>query len=312
METRAQYVLIGLFTLIVAASAMVFGLWLAKSGTQQDDKQYDIVFNEAVSGLDVGNKVEYSGITVGEVRQLSLDPHDPRKVWARIAVNATTPIKENTQARLALANITGASNIQLTNGSPDSPSLNGTNGDIPVIVAQPSPFAQLTLNSREMLISMNELIANAKKLLSTENIAHMSALMENMDTISATIVAQKEDISHGLHDLAATGQQARIAASQAALALQQLNTLIEQHGTTLFANADQTMASLAHTSTTLDQLVTSNAQEFNSGIKGFSELGAAIREFRQTLGNLKNITRNLEENPTGYLLGGERIKEFKP
>jgi len=312
METRAQYVLIGLFTIIVAASAMVFALWLTKSGTQQDYKQYDIVFNEAVSGLDVGNKVEYSGITVGEVHQLSLDPQDPRKVWARINVNATTPIKENTRARLALANITGSSNIQLTNGTPDSPTLSASAGEIPVIIAQPSPFAQLKLNSSEILISMNELITAAKKLLSAENIQHISALMENMDTISATIVAQKDDISHGLQDLAATGKQGKIAAAQASQALQQLSTLIERHGTTIFANADDTMATLAHTSSTLNQLLTSNAQEFNSGIKGFSELGGAIREFRQTLSRLQNITRNLEENPAGYLLGSERIKEFKP
>ncbi|MDY0189767.1 MAG: MlaD family protein [Desulfuromonas sp.] len=312
METRAQYVLIGLFTIIVAASAMLFGLWLAKSGTQQDYKQYDIVFNEAVSGLDVGNKVEYSGITVGEVRQLSLDEHDPRKVWARINVNAITPIKENTQARLALANITGTSNIQLTNGTPDSPALRADEGEIPIIVAQPSPFAQLTLNSSEILISMNELIAHAKQLLSTENIRHISTFLENMDSISTSIVTQKDDISQGLQDLASTGQQAKVAAAQAAQTMQQLNALIESHGSSIFGNAEETMTSLAHSSKALDQLLTSNAQEFSSGIKGFSELGAALREFRQTLSRLQNITRNLEENPTGYLLGGERIKEFQP
>lgn len=312
METRAQYVLIGLFTIIVAAGAMAFTLWLGNTGTQQDYKQYDVVFNEAVSGLDVGNKVEYSGISVGEVSKLSLDPRDPRKVWARINVNASTPIKEDTQARLALANITGASNIQLTNGTPDSPALSASNGGIPVIVAQPSPLAQLKLNSSEILIRMNELIANAKQLLSQENIAHVSAVLKNIDTISSTIVAQKDDINHGLQDLASAGQQAKIAAQQAAQALQQINTLIEQQGTTIFANADQAMATLAHTSATLDQLLASNAREFNSGIQGFSELGAAIREFRLTLSNLETITRHLEENPTGYLLGGERIKEFRP
>ena len=31
METRAHHVLIGLFTVIVVVSALLFGLWLAKS-----------------------------------------------------------------------------------------------------------------------------------------------------------------------------------------------------------------------------------------------------------------------------------------
>lgn len=99
METRAHHVLIGLFTVIVVAGALLFGLWLAKSSVDTEFKDYEIVFNEAVSGLSKGSAVQYSGIKVGDVVTLRLDPKDPRRVLARIRLGGDTPIKEDTEAK---------------------------------------------------------------------------------------------------------------------------------------------------------------------------------------------------------------------
>ena len=137
METRAHHVLIGLFTVIVVAGALLFGLWLAKSSVDTEFKDYEIVFNEAVSGLSKGSAVQYSGIKVGDVVTLRLDPKDPRRVLARIRLGGDTPIKEDTQAKLALTGITGTSIIQLSGGTPQSPTLKGKGGDLPTIVASP-------------------------------------------------------------------------------------------------------------------------------------------------------------------------------
>jgi phospholipid/cholesterol/gamma-HCH transport system substrate-binding protein len=80
METRAHHVLIGLFTVLVVVGALLFGLWLAKSSVDKEFKDYEIVFNEAVSGLSKGSAVQYSGIKVGDVVSLRLDPKD-RPSW---------------------------------------------------------------------------------------------------------------------------------------------------------------------------------------------------------------------------------------
>ena len=84
METRAHHVLIGLFTVLIAVGALLFCLWLSKSRGDNDNNYYTIVFNEAVSGLTKGSAVQYSGIKVGDVVRLTLDPRDPRRVLARI------------------------------------------------------------------------------------------------------------------------------------------------------------------------------------------------------------------------------------
>ena len=88
METKANYVLIGAFTLGVVAFLLLFALWAARWSSQQAWDFYDVIFNEAVTGLSEGGTVQYNGIAVGTVEDLSLMPNDPRKVVARIRLDA--------------------------------------------------------------------------------------------------------------------------------------------------------------------------------------------------------------------------------
>ena len=107
METRANHVLIGAFTLGVCIFAVLFALWMAKYTSEKAFAEYDVVFQEAVTGLSTGSQVLYSGISVGEVRGLSLMRDDPRKVVARIRLAADTPVKTDTRAKLTMTGLTG-------------------------------------------------------------------------------------------------------------------------------------------------------------------------------------------------------------
>ena len=74
METRANYVLIGAFTLIIASALLLFGLWAAKYSSERTWQEYQVVFREAVTGLTVGSPVQYNGFAVGSITKLSLAP----------------------------------------------------------------------------------------------------------------------------------------------------------------------------------------------------------------------------------------------
>jgi phospholipid/cholesterol/gamma-HCH transport system substrate-binding protein len=116
METRAHHVLIGLFTVLVVAGAMLFGLWLAKSSVDDTFKDYEVVFNEAVSGLSKGSSCSTAG-SRSATWSAAPGPKDPRRVLARIRLGGDTPVKEDTQAKLALTGVTGTSIIQLSGGT---------------------------------------------------------------------------------------------------------------------------------------------------------------------------------------------------
>ena len=123
METRAHHVLIGLFTLLGSLAAVGFAIWLGNTSSSRDYNHYTVVFNEAVSGLSRGSTVQYSGIRVGDIVELRLDPQDPRRVLAHIRVESHIPLREDTRARLSFTGITGTSVIELSHGTPDSPIL---------------------------------------------------------------------------------------------------------------------------------------------------------------------------------------------
>ena len=123
MEPRAHHVLIGSFTILAAAAALLFALWLGKGPNAAQQRYYTVIFNEAVRGLSVGSEVQYNGIKIGEVTALDLDPRDPRRVLAGVRVDGHVPIKKDIKARLALTGITGTSVIEFSAGSPESPDL---------------------------------------------------------------------------------------------------------------------------------------------------------------------------------------------
>ena len=99
METKANYVLIGAFTLIAGLALLGFGLWAAKYSSDRTWQEYRVVFDEAVTGLTVGSPVQYNGIAVGSITELTLAPDDPRKVIARVRLNSTTPVKTGDSSR---------------------------------------------------------------------------------------------------------------------------------------------------------------------------------------------------------------------
>jgi phospholipid/cholesterol/gamma-HCH transport system substrate-binding protein len=312
METRAHHVLIGLFTVIVVAAALLFGLWLAKSNIDTAFKDYEIVFNEAVTGLSRGSAVQYSGIKVGDVVQLRLDPRDPRRVLAQIRIAGETPIKEDTQAKLALTGITGTSIIQLSGGTPESPELRGIEDKLPIIIASPSPIARLLNDTGDLMSGVNVLLHNANQMFSTENVLSLTRILDHLEQTTSVIAEQRDDIRQSLKQLALVGKQANATLEQTTLLMRNANGLLNSDGKQMFNSAEQAMKSIEQSSETISSLLKDNHDSLNGGMQGLSELGPAVRELRDTLTSFRSISRRLEANPSGYLLGRDKNKEFEP
>ncbi|MGH1448137.1 MAG: MlaD family protein [Pseudomonadaceae bacterium] len=311
METRAHHVLIGLFTLLAAVAAVLFALWLGSSTTSREYKDYIVIFNDAVTGLSSGSAVQYSGIKVGDIQSLQLDPQDPRRVIARVRVGADVPIKENTRARLSFTGITGNSVIELSHGTPSSPPLTSDNGP-PVIVAAPSPISSLLADGEDVITNVNQLMSNARSILSDENAESIGRTLQNVERATGSLAAQSEELGHLLSELTRATTQVNETLQRSSELVVSADKLLNQQGTRTLNQAEEALSSIASASATLESLLSNNSEAFTTGMQGLSQLDPAINELRATLSSLRTITRRLEDNPTRFILGRDSLEEFEP
>ncbi|MGA9335615.1 MAG: MlaD family protein [Rudaea sp.] len=314
METRASYVLIGAFTLLVFLGAFAFALWIGKVSLEREWTYYDIVFKEAVSGLSIGGAVQYNGIQVGEVRKLSLAPDDPREVIAHVRLAGDTPVKTDTKARLTLLGITGVTVIQLSGGTPTAPRLLPQGGEtVARIVADESALQSLLASGQDVAISANDVLLRVGKLLSDENMRHVASALDHIDAVSSALATQRDE----LRSLIA---QSGAAITQLKTTLARIDTLAGSTDRLVNGEARQSLEA-AHAWLASAQRVTESANAIldrnraplaGFGDEGLAQVGPVLSELRQTLRSLRAITARLNDDPAAYLLGKQRVKEFTP
>jgi phospholipid/cholesterol/gamma-HCH transport system substrate-binding protein len=307
METRANYVLIGAFTLATAAFLLLFGLWAAKYTSDKDWRFYNVVFDEAVTGLTEGGSVQYNGISVGTVDTLSLAPDDPRKVIAHVKLRATTPVKVDTHAKLSFTGLTGTAFIQLTGGSPNAQSLVPENSDtVPTILTEASALQNIAETA-------NKLVARLDKVLSDDNIQNITKTLDNIENATGVLADQRKD-------LGALIVNARISSEKLATTLDTTNGAIAdvdrelvQKLPQLIAKLDSTLNRLDSAAGNADKLLGENRGAINSFTRdGLSQLGPTMEELRALVRDLHKISARFEDNPAGYVLGRQKPKEFEP
>jgi phospholipid/cholesterol/gamma-HCH transport system substrate-binding protein len=315
VETKANHVLIGLFTLGVIAAILLFILWASKYSAEGTFHEYDIVFNEAVTGLSVGGVVEYNGIEVGNVRALKLSPSDARKVIARVRVRDDTPIKVDTRAELALQSFaTGVAFIQFSGGKPGSALLTQTDPQhVPVIVASESSFQHLLNSSEDIATTLNDVLMNIKQVLSDENAKRISKTLANVQSLTDTLAAQREDLATLIKSARDASDHLNRTLAMAEKTMGTVNTQLGGKLPGIVEHLDRTMAQLDSFTKNADAMLAANRGAIDSfSNQGLAQLGPTLTQMRQVLRQINRLTSQLQENPAGYLLGRDKPQEFQP
>ena len=274
METRANYAMIGLFTLGVIAAAFLFVWWAAGRDTRSQ-LPYRIQFTGSVSGLSRGSFVLYNGLKIGEVTSIALSTSDPGKVIAWISVDGATPVNEDTRARLEFQGLTGVASIQMTGGTPNSKRL--LVNDVttpPLIIADRSDFQDLLENAQRLSRRADEVLGHAEKIFADSE-APVTETFKNIQTFSRSLVSDPDAISKIL------GSTAKATASIADVSVK-TGDLVER----LNKAADR-----------LDNVLAGAETAIGSGeIKGsIVEIGDAARSIRELANHLDSRTADLSD-----------------
>lgn len=194
METRANYALIGLFTLAVIAAAFGFVYWFSGGEGSQKRQQIRIVFSGSVSGLARGSTVTFNGIRAGEVGAIAFDPSDPRRVFAVAEVDRQAPIRSDTRAKLEFSLLTNAGTVALAGGEISAPPLQPGPGEVlPTIYADRSDFQDLVEGVRVILRRSDEVLDGLNGLLRT-NEAAINRSVANLATFSDSLARNAPNV----------------------------------------------------------------------------------------------------------------------
>ena len=307
METKANYVLIGAFTLVVAVGMLLFGLWMAKYSSDRSWQAYHVVFSEPVTGLMEGGTVQYNGIGVGTVDSLTLAPQDPRLVVARIRIGTDVPVKIDTRAKLSMAGLTGSPFIQLTGGSPDAPRLVADEPDrIPVIPTEASALQNIADTA-------NRLVARLDEVLSDENVARIANTLENIEGMTGAVAGQREDLAELIVNARVASERLVETVETSNRAMDGIDRELVQKLPGMVARLESTLGRIDSAAGSADAILGENRNAINSFANdGLAQLGPTLAELRSLVRDLRRISDRFDANPARYLLGREAPKEFEP
>jgi len=313
METRAHHVLIGAFTIGVFLLALGFVLWMSRTGADRTYNDYEIVFTEAVTGLSVGGLVQYNGIKVGEVAALRLAPDDPRKVIARVRLDASAPVREDTRAKLGLQGVTGLAFIQLSGGAPGSPPLLPTREHpIPQIPSEESALSKLLASGSDVVTSVNDILLRMSEILSEDNVNHIGKTLQNIDQLTATLADQRNDIGTAAHQLAEATAQMKQTLTAINKMADTTNGLMREDVRNLLQSTQKALATIDKVAASANGLIDDNRGAIDRfANQGLRQLGPTLSELHETLRSLKQLSDKLGASDS-LLLGRDQPKEYQP
>ncbi len=311
METRASYIAVGSFVLLLMAGLLGFALWLSVIGGREDTERYIVFFEGSVTGLNVGSAVRLSGIEVGEVAAIALDEQQIGRVRTVLEVAADTPVEPGIAATLELQGLTGGVFIQLeydADEAADRPIREVAGEPYPVIPSTPSPLEQVYESVPELLAEATRILSSLQALVSEENLRTVTEILVNVQSLTEALDAETRDLGRLTARLDATLENVNALVVQLT---DDSGRLTEEATETLGAVRGQTAqvgnevaemaAAFAATAEELEGLIGEN----RAAIGDFAQSG--LYELTLTLGELRQLADNLSRVAARFERGGATL-----
>jgi phospholipid/cholesterol/gamma-HCH transport system substrate-binding protein len=185
MENKSHALAAGAFVLLIAALLLGMVVWLTRDKAEQ--REFELVTREAVSGLQPQAGVRYKGVLVGRVNLLELDPQVRGQVLIRIAVNKNTPVTTATFASLGFQGVTGLAFIQLDDSGESNQSLAPVGEQMARIPMRAGMVSRLTEQGGNLLEKLELATHNANLLLQPNNQKILMGSISDLGQAAASI-----------------------------------------------------------------------------------------------------------------------------
>ena len=303
MNNKVNYTLVGIVVLVGMTLMAAFAYWMLKPSSDEEMQKYLIYFDESVLGLNIDAPVKYRGITVGKVIRLRINPKNSEQVEVLVDILKSTPIKENTVAKLTAQGITGLSYINLTQGENDAPPLRAKKGQkYPVIKSVPSFFEHFERSLGDVSSQFTETLARTQQLLNEKNQEQIALLLQKTASIAAKLdrVLDNKTID-SFHESMENVEQI-IAGVNAVVP--QVDAFI-QNSIAWEKKINGSFSSIEKTYLNMDKTMEDMALSFRDSAMTFEKMSYNINntmlESQNLMVELQNTLNHLNNNPSALL-----------
>jgi len=271
MESRVNYIIVGIFVVLFSTGLAVFSFWLEKYGSLEDFAYYKTFMKESVSGLSREASVKYRGVEVGIVEEIKINPMNSEEVELLLRVKKNTPIKEDMVVILKFYGLTGLAFIEIEGGKKHSPIVKSKNGIIPIIKSAPSIYTRLNESLPEIAQKLSIALGKIDILLNKENLGNIKESINNIKEISSymknfkskigklldkSIVVEKNAIN-SFAKVSSAADEVKNMASKITMSLQRGDYNIKKMGSPTFEQTNQLLEKLRTLATELEEMVLS-------------------------------------------------------
>lgn len=303
--------IVGVVVLALIAGFAGFSAWLVKSDIDKQATVYAIYFEGSVTGLQEGSQVQYRGIPVGRIAEIGIDPDNVEQVRVIAEIDENTPITKDTIATLELQGITGIAYVQLLGGTRDSAPLVVTeNDEMPVIAARRSALERVFESTPDLLAQAVEVADRISTFLNDDNLETLSSTLAHIETFSGGLADNSDNLETVMTGMSETLSEIKLLGSDLRQVSGKLDTRLNGVGGDLvdtLAELSTAANNLGGAARQLDGMVEDLREPLSdfSGT-GLYELTNLVGESRGLVAALTRITKEVERDPAGFLIGGSR------
>ncbi|MBD0416189.1 MlaD family protein [Oryzicola mucosus] len=295
METRANYVIVGIFTLVAVLAAFGFVYWSAAIGDRGEITQLRIRIPGSASGLGRGSFVMFNGVKVGDVRRVYIDVNNPAVAIADTEVDASTPITKSTQADIGLAGLTGQANIEMKGASTNEPNLLAeaeANGTIAEITANPSAVTNLLQMAQNIFTRADNVVTQLESF-TTDVRGPLTETAKNAQTFSDALARNADGIDKFLASVSALSEELAGVSGK-------LDGTLSAAEDILNAVDKDKIASIVTNVDAFTQELSQSSQQLQDIMTGVNRTVATVNQFaqqsQQTLAKVDGILDGVDAN----------------
>lgn len=300
METKVNYIIVGIFAVVLSVALIAGILWLSASKRYSADYDtYLVYMQESVSGLNLNAPVKYRGVEVGQVRQIALDKTNLEQVRLELSIERGIPIRQDTVATMRSQGLTGIAYIELSGGSGSSAILapSGSN-PYPVIKTGTSLLGRVDTAMTGLIASLNKTTDNLNTILDDGNRGSLKRILADVAIITGSVATHKEELDKAVSN-------ATLTLDGVAKVSTQLPELVQKLSKS--ADAIEKMAKEAsRASTSVSKTFEGVGPDANRFAReGLPELEKMVVTMHEMMASLQRVTEQLEQDPSLLLRGKE-------